>query len=359
MTDREKEIMALIEMNPMISQKEIADELGITRSSVGVHILNLMKKGFVLGKGYVVRRPSEVVVIGGSNMDIVGSPNIRLLNNDSAPGRITYSAGGVARNIAENLGRMGIACRLITAVGDDDNGKRLLESCRQTGVNVEGVYVSRQESTSTYLSLHDDGGEMVYALSDMDIVDNLTPEYLELHATTISQAACVVMDANLSQESIRYLLEKHGGQTFFVDPVSVTKSRKLKDVLKHIHTMKPNCHEASELVGKKLADGDLAVSALRSTGLKHPYVSCGSAGVHYLKSGEPCCRKSEATQVVNTSGAGDAFMAGLVYGFLHGLDEDEVISVAQGVSKLTIESQHTVSPLLTPIFMENLRRNLK
>ena len=73
MTQREQEILALLESNPMISQQELADKLGITRSSVAVHISNLQKKGYIAGKGYVLRKKDYAVVVGGVNVDICGS----------------------------------------------------------------------------------------------------------------------------------------------------------------------------------------------------------------------------------------------------------------------------------------------
>ena len=72
MTQRERQILQLIESNPMISQQTIADELGITRSSVAVHISNLMNKGHIAGRGYVLRSGSYIVVVGGVNVDIGG-----------------------------------------------------------------------------------------------------------------------------------------------------------------------------------------------------------------------------------------------------------------------------------------------
>ena len=72
MTQRERQILQLIEQNPMVSQQELADQLQITRSSVAVHISNLLKKGYIAGKGYVLRTGSYAVVVGGVNMDIGG-----------------------------------------------------------------------------------------------------------------------------------------------------------------------------------------------------------------------------------------------------------------------------------------------
>ena len=97
----------------MISQQEIADRANITRASVGVHISNLMKKGEIVGKQYILRSNKYVCVIGGANIDIIGTPKAGLSKNDSSPGKISKSLGGVARNIAENLSKLDIKVELI------------------------------------------------------------------------------------------------------------------------------------------------------------------------------------------------------------------------------------------------------
>ena len=125
MTQRERQILELIEADPMITQEELAEKLGITRSSVAVHISNLTKKGPIAGRGYVLRSGTYVVVVGGANVDICGRSWDPLVQADSNPGLVGMSIGGVGRNIAHNLGLLGVDVRMLTACGDDLNGQRL------------------------------------------------------------------------------------------------------------------------------------------------------------------------------------------------------------------------------------------
>ena len=120
MTQRERQILQLIEANPMISQQELADKLGITRSSVAVHISNLTKKGCIAGKGYVLRSGSYAVIVGGVNVDIGGHSFAPLVDSDSNPGRVSMSLGGVGRNIAHNASLLGVDVRLLTAYGEPE-----------------------------------------------------------------------------------------------------------------------------------------------------------------------------------------------------------------------------------------------
>ena len=119
MTQRERQILRWIEENPLISQQELADKAGITRSSAAVHISNLMKQGHIAGKGYIVRTAPYVVVVGGVNLDIGGRSLAKLVPEDSNPGQVRTSLGGVGRNIAHNMALLGLDVRLLTAFGDD------------------------------------------------------------------------------------------------------------------------------------------------------------------------------------------------------------------------------------------------
>ena len=136
MTQRERQILQWIEQDPMISQEALAEKAGITRSSVAVHISNLMKKGYIAGKGYVLRSGTYAAVVGGVNMDIGGQSYAPLIAGDSNPGRVQMSLGGVGRNIAHNMALLGLDVRLLTAFGDDLYAQRIAASCGELGIDI-------------------------------------------------------------------------------------------------------------------------------------------------------------------------------------------------------------------------------
>ena len=149
MTQRERQILQLIEDNPMIQQTEIAEKLGITRSSVAVHISNLIKKGYIAGKGYVLRSGSYAVVVGGVNVDIGGRSFAPLVASDSNPGTVSVSLGGVGRNIAHNLALLGVDVRMLTAYGDDNHGHQVASSCSALGIDLTHALKVPGGTTST------------------------------------------------------------------------------------------------------------------------------------------------------------------------------------------------------------------
>ena len=169
MTQRERQVLQLIESDPLISQQDIAKKLGITRSSVAVHISNLTKKGCIAGRGYVLRSGSYAVVVGGVNVDIGGRSFAPLVAADSNPGIVSISLGGVGRNIAHNLALLGADVHLLSAYGDDVNGERVAASCSELGIDLSHALRVAGGTTSTYLYLTDEHGEMALAVSDMEI----------------------------------------------------------------------------------------------------------------------------------------------------------------------------------------------
>ena len=189
MTQREQQILQWIREDPMISQEALAERAGITRSSVGVHSSNLMKKGHILGKGYLLPASRYVAVAGAVNVDIGGQSRDPLVPKDSNPGRVTVSLGGVGRNIAHNLTLLGVKVHLLTALGEDVHARQIEHSCQTLDIDLSRVLRVPEGATSTYLFLSDQGGDMVLAVSDMDIYEKLTPDYFARHLAFLNGAA--------------------------------------------------------------------------------------------------------------------------------------------------------------------------
>ena len=206
MTQRERQILNWIEENPLISQQELAEKAGITRSSVAVHISNLMKKGYITGKGYIVHTAPYVTVVGGVNMDIGGWPSEVPVDRDSNPGAVRMSLGGVGRNIAHNMSLLGLDVRMVTAFGDDLYAQKIAASCGELGIDISQSPVIPEGHTSTYLFINDEKGDMLLAVSDMDIYRHLTPQLLSQRQKLLSGSQVLVIDTNIPAESIAYLI---------------------------------------------------------------------------------------------------------------------------------------------------------
>ena len=349
MTQRERQILQLIEANPMISQQELAEELGITRSSVAVHISNLMAKGHIAGRGYVLRSGSYAVVVGGVNVDIGGKSFAPLVDADSNPGTVQVSLGGVGRNIAHNLSLMGTDVRLLTAYGDDVHGQKVAASCSELGIDLSHARHITGGTTSTYLYLMDETGEMVLAVSDMEICKKITPTYLSAHLGLLQNAQLVICDANIPEESLIYLAENCTAP-LFCDPVSTVKAVKLRPILGKIHTLKPNRIEAELLSGVKIRtkeDVEKAADVLLETGMHRVFISMGADGMYAATNKERLWLSNFPGQMINTTGCGDAAMAALAWAYLEGMDLKETAVAGLAAGSIAMESSETINPAMS------------
>lgn len=349
MTQRERQILQLIEANPMIQQQEIADKLGITRSSVAVHISNLTKKGCIAGKGYVLRTGSYAVVVGGVNVDICGRSFAPLVAEDSNPGSSSTSLGGVGRNIAHNMSLMGIDVRLLSAYGDDLNGERVAASCSELGIDLSHALRVPGATTSTYIYITDDKGEMALAVSDMEVCKNITPQYLSANMALLQNAQVVVADANIPEESLKFLAENLF-VPLFIDPVSTKKAEKIRNILPKIHTLKPNRIEAELLSGVPInckEDAEKAAEALIEKGVRRVFISMGGDGVFAATAKEKVWHGIIPGKMVNTTGCGDSFMAALVWAYLEGMDLESTAAAGLAAGSITMESEETINPFMS------------
>ncbi len=281
-----------------------------------------------------------VLVLGGANMDISGSTTQPLVLSDSNPGRIRCAPGGVARNVAENLARLGNTTRLLTAVGDDLYGRSLLDATHQAGVDVSGCWV-----------LHGPDGDMALAVNDMGILENISPERLAPCAPWVQQATALVVDCNVSAQALEWLFANRGATPVFVDAVSAFKCQRIRPWLAQVQLLKVNRLEAQALCGFDLhddADIQRAALCLHTLDVEQVVLSLGERGVYWSgRSAGQGWHGAQPCTVVSVTGAGDALMAGLVHAFVNQQDLRSSIPFALGCAALTLASEHANHPALS------------
>jgi pseudouridine kinase len=343
-------------------------------------------------------RAGSIVALGGANLDTVASAATATQRGDSTPGQVRTSAGGVARNVAENLARLGHVVRLVSAVGDDPAGHALLASTRLAGVDVSACAVVPGEATASYVSLHEPDGTLLAAVNDMQVLERLTPAVLAPHAAALQAAALWLLDANLSDAALAWLFaqqhavrQRHGtAAPVFADAVSAAKCVRLRPWLGRLHTLKLNRLEAQALCGRPTgtpAEVEAAVDWLHDQGVAHVVLSVGAQGL-YFSAREPeaigvdevegrgeghasrggdrhTARGGERRDephaergwlaampapalLPNTNGAGDALMAGLVHAHLLSAPLAEAARVAAACAALTLTTPAANHPDLSP-----------
>ncbi|HMK08649.1 MAG TPA: carbohydrate kinase family protein [Anaerolineales bacterium] len=304
-----------------------------------------------------------VVVIGSSVMDVIGRPRASLQPRSSVPGVVRLAPGGVARNVAENLARLGVDVTLITAVGDDPPGRQILSLAEGAGVNVQHALCLPGERTGMYLGVLDGQGGLQLALDDMGLVSTLTPDFLRGQAALIEQAQAVFLDANVPPESLDLVirLARRAGVPLAADPTSVSLAANLHPHLKDLWLITPNAAEAEALCPHPVphSDRDRALDAARhlvSEGVDIALVTMAEYGVGYASAETSGHIPAVETEVVDPTGAGDAQTAAVLFGLLSGIPLDESVRLGASAAALTLRTPGSVVPDLT---LERLYEELR
>ncbi len=264
----------------------------------------------------------RVCVIGAAIMDIIGFPEKGLKEYDSVPGKIKMTPGGVGRNIAENLALLSMPVSLITVLGDDPFSKMMIDQAKSLGLDISKSLFLKNRSSALHLVGMDRHNDMAFGIADLDPFSALSPENLEHLLPFIDASSFCILETNIPKNTIHWILDKCKNTKFILDPVSAPLSIKLKGVLDKIDIFCPNIKEAESIIGQPLNSEELIKKAgewFISKGLQEIFITLGQAGVYFRNSQESGWIQAPSIKVVNTIGAGDAFLAGLVYGLWENL----------------------------------------
>jgi pseudouridine kinase len=288
-----------------------------------------------------------VVVIGGANMDLHAQGTADLVPGSSNPGSSQLSPGGVGRNIAEVVARLGSPCHLVSMVGDDPLGAELIGHTAEAGVDVAHVR-RRRGPTGTYAAILSPAGELVVAVADMAATDLITPLVVEAAAGLIRGARVLVLDGNLLPATVAHALDlaRDAGVRVVLDPVSVPKAERLRPVLgRGIDLVTPNRAELAALTGLSTrtdAQVQQAIERLQALGVPGVWVRLGDRGS--VLDGPSGRWELAAPEVepIDVTGAGDAMLGAFCHALLHGADLAEAARYGHAAAALTVTSRSTV-----------------
>ncbi|HOC12593.1 MAG TPA: PfkB family carbohydrate kinase [Propionicimonas sp.] len=368
LSPREREILALLRAHPLLDASGLAQRLGTTKGAIAVALSSLTQKGEIVGRGYLLRSDAWAVVVGGAAWDIKARSSAPVRVGTSNPGTVSQTPGGVGRNIAEGIARLGGQVHLIAAVGSDGSGRDLLTRTAEAGVHVDRM-IDSTHPTASYLAALDADGELVVGLSDFAATDALTVADLARSQDLIANAAVLVVDGNIPAPVVDWLLAVAAGSGVRVvlEPVSVAKAGRIAGLLspdRPVFAITPNVDELGALVGRPVADTEVAIAEaaadLHSRGVSHVWVTRGASGSLLVSADAPAPQRLDApaSEVVDVTGAGDAMTAGFVHGLLIGESPLSSAQLGQLAAALTVASRFTVRPDLG-VALADLHRTLE
>jgi len=295
-----------------------------------------------------------VVVIGAAGLDLVGRAEEPLRPGTSNPARVRMSNGGVARNVAENLASLGMPTILLTAIGDDERGRQLLDDTRAAGVDVEPSLIVEGGRTGSYLALLNDQGSLHLAFDDMRVVQSITPEYLLERKSLIQGAQAVFLDANLTPPTLAaaVALASRAGVPVAADPTSVGLAPRLVPHLTELWLISPNEAEADALTPHPVphADRHPGIDSARhlvAKGVQVAMVTMAEFGVAYATADVSGHVPAVHTEIVDPTGAGDAQTAAVIFALLNDIPLDEAVRLGAVAAALTLRTRGSVVPSLS------------
>ena len=291
----------------------------------------------------------RVVVIGGANVDVKGHTSAPAIPATSNPGTVVVSAGGVGRNIAHNLALLGVETALVAMVGDDDHAALIARQSQAAGVDVS-MLIRSGDASGTYLALLDHDGELISAINAMACADAMTPEMLNDLTPRMMTADLLVADCNLPLNCLAWLSEFSTRQAkrLLIEPVSVPKSQKLKQVVNlRAFAATPNRDQAEAVSGTR--KWPAAAAAIHALGFANVVIHAGAEGAYVSEAGSTQRRVPAISpaKVNDVTGAGDAAVAGLVWGLVSGYDIFEAARFGQAAAALKLESSSSVADVMT------------
>ena len=297
-----------------------------------------------------------IVVIGATFVDIKGFPQDTYLPTGRNVGRIEYIHGGVARNLVEDIANVELRPTFVSIVDDTPLGADVLQKLINHKVNVD--YIQRiPDGMGTWLAVFDNQGDVAGSISKRP---NMLPvlKLLEEKGDEIFAAAdSAVIEVDIDKDIVKTVLdlcEKHGKKVFgLVSNMSIAAKR--RDLLRRYTCFICNQQEAGQLFMDDYSDAspeamrDILADRLQKAQIPSMVVTMGSQGAVYadLNGNKGTCA-ARKVQVKDTTGAGDAFCAGVAIGLTYGKDLPQAIDIGSALAASVIISSENVCPRFQP-----------
>lgn len=296
----------------------------------------------------------SITVIGEANIDICVRPsrdtsNVSTTSSQGCtPSHITLYHGGVARNIAHNLCLLGHEVRLMTVFGGDDFATNLIADCKKIGMDLSLSTQFKEAKSPIFLSFNDEKGEMQSAHSDIELNNRMDLDWLKSKMDGVNRSEIVVANTLLSAEALAHLID-HCDVPLYIDAVSPKRALRIAEALelsekKAIFALKCNHTEAQFLTN--ISDPFEAAKALNFMGIKEVYLTLGEDGAIFSSASETMHFPALPAEVVNVTGSGDAFLAGVVHANRTGVYEEDAVKIGLKMAQINTESEAMVNPTL-------------
>ncbi len=294
-----------------------------------------------------MNRP-HIVVIGAVAVDVKAHSFGALTRHSDVPGRVRVTMGGVARNVAKNLARLGTEVALMSAVGNDEFGQMIRDDLARAGVNVDDLIEVNEHRTATWVGILDARGDLDGGVFGGESLAAITPQAVQDRAAMITCADLVAVDATLPRATIDAVIAvaRASRVPLYLNPASVARAETVVDCVGEFAIVTANALEAQVLTGRRIGtidDAKRAAQSLIERGVQRAVVTLGAEGIAYADANVTRHMPAHPTRVVDTTGAGDALAAMFLLCHLQNRALDETLERALRAAALTVACEESVS----------------
>ena len=346
MNKHERIILEMLTENPMLSQSELAQRLNITRSSVSVYISYLMQNGFIRGRGYIVENKDIIYIIGSSGVDYQTVISENQLNVPYALDGydLLVSYGGICKNIAESLARLGVHAACISAVGSDLMGQAIIEECKKSGVECSDILISPTRQTSTYLEIRSlDFNQIVFASANMKLQELITPDFLITKQHKLKHAELIIIEDSLSSATLQYTSSTYSNTLFICTKPS--RIKRYSSFLNQFNGMLTSLENACAIMGYTVDTGNpqavFQLAKRLELQLSGPLLICYDADKFcYVDRdvGIVCTFSDSSVRSSLFSHYRDTVAAGFTYALAHQMDYPDMLKFVTACRQIAAES---------------------
>ena len=218
----------------------------------------------------------KITVIGAANIDLIGFAKEKLIYKDANIGTLETILGGVGRNIAENLARLGLGVEFLCVLADDEFSKRIIDSCNKLDISIKHSITIKDSGTSVYMAIMNHHNDLALGLSAMNIYNTIPDTFILNSLDVIAQNTYCILESNMPTNILELTTDRLTDVRFALETVSAKKALKAKSILHKLYILKCNLLEAELLSDIKVtyeSDCEKLVEHFLSLGVKKVFIS--------------------------------------------------------------------------------------
>lgn len=298
----------------------------------------------------------RILGIGATLIDELYFCTTAVVPNSSNPAQKTTRIGGVIHNIIYHLALLGVRPALITALGNDAEAQTIKNHLAKNQID-SGAALIADESTGKYVSVLDQSGALFVAVCEDNCGRHLTITYLESQSKYMKSYDVLIIDTNLETEVIQWLIHfaREQQKLLIIEPVSVTKASKLSTLdLRGVYLITPNEEELLAINCNTTATQNEHIKTLFERGVENLWIRQGAKGSTWLTAATSFSLEVPQIGIVDTTGAGDAALAGWLYGFVNQKKDTQCIQLGHSLAMCILQQKGAVDPTITAETLINL-----